>query len=440
HNPDNKSWSLTEREGWLRLHTVQNAKSLLHARNTLTMRTEGPACSGAVKVDASGMKPGDRAGISAFQYKYGCVGVLVDDSGAKKIYYANNGGYGGDDVMGSYDAIKEQVPMSGDEAYFKVDFRFANVTADGSASNNIDKVNFYYSLDGMNWTKIGEEIGMDYNLKLFTGYRSGLYCYSTKQTGGYADFDYFDYEREEWNPPTAEKNEPEDPNGYLFHDTFDKGLCGWTGRGSAKVSVSTDVTFDSSAGALHATDRDKDWNGATKQLSRSKFKAGQSYSFSVNACYTEGTEEEDTLYLKLQYVGADEETHYETIDEQLVKKGDWVQLANSSYPIPEGASNVYIYVETIDTTNNFYIDEAIGAPDGTEIEGPGGGVKVPVIPGDADADGTVNAKDLTVLKRVLLTEGKFASKAAEKNADVNGDGKVDADDAKALAAYLSGES
>ena len=94
-------------------------------------------------------------------------------------------------------------------------------------------------------------------------------------------------------------------------------------------------------------------------------------------------------------------------------------------------------METIDTVNNFYIDEAIAAPAGTEIPGPGGGEKAPVVPGDADCDGAVTAKDLTVLKRVLLG-GKFASKAAQKNADLTGDGTVDGDDAEALSKYLLG--
>ena len=35
------------------------ANHLLNARNTLTMRTEGPACSGEIKIDVSKMNPGD---------------------------------------------------------------------------------------------------------------------------------------------------------------------------------------------------------------------------------------------------------------------------------------------------------------------------------------------------------------------------------------------
>jgi len=198
HNPDNTAWSVTERAGWLRLKNKIIASDILKARNTLTMRTEGPACSGIVKLDTSHLKVGDYAGLSAFQFNYGNVGVYVADNGEKRIYMSNNGGANGD-IKDSRNNIVQETKLNGDEIYLKLDFRFNNVERDGSSSYNIDKVNFYYSYDGSKWTKIGKEIGMTYDLKLFTGYRSGLFSYPTKNTGGYADFDFFKYDREKWN-------------------------------------------------------------------------------------------------------------------------------------------------------------------------------------------------------------------------------------------------
>ena len=147
HNPDNKSWSVTERDGWLRLHNNTKASNLLNARNTLTMRTEGPSCSSYIKLDTKGMKVGDYAGLSAFQFNYGNIGVYVNDSGQKKIYMARNGG---SDIATSSNKIIAEAPMSGDEVYLKVDFKFNDVKSDMSSSNNIDKATFYYSTDGSN--------------------------------------------------------------------------------------------------------------------------------------------------------------------------------------------------------------------------------------------------------------------------------------------------
>ena len=201
HNPDNNSWSVTERKGFLRLTNNNMASHLLNARNTLTMRTEGPSCSGFIKMDVTNMKPGDAAGLSAFQFNYGMVGVRVTDDGKKKIYMAKNGGYGGNNnIVNSRDNIVEEVDLNGEEVYVKADFKFNNVDGNFNSSNNIDKVNFFYSLDGKDWKKIGAEIGMTYDLKMFTGYKFGIYSYPTKSTGGYVDIDSFTYERTtEWN-------------------------------------------------------------------------------------------------------------------------------------------------------------------------------------------------------------------------------------------------
>ena len=179
------------------------ASHLLNARNTLTMRSEGPACAGYIKMDVANMKPGDCAGLSAFQFNYGQVGVRVGDDGKKKIYMAKNGGYGGNNnIVNSKDVVVKEQDLTGDEVYVKVDFKFANINNDKSSSNNVDKVNFFYSLDGSSWTKIGDEIGMTYDLKMFTGYKFGIYSYPTKNLGGYVDIDEFHYERTvEWNNP-----------------------------------------------------------------------------------------------------------------------------------------------------------------------------------------------------------------------------------------------
>jgi beta-xylosidase len=58
--------------------------------------------------------------------------------------------------------------------------------------NRADKANFFYSTDGKHWQSIGNTLLMEYTLvEHFMGYRFGLFNYSTKKPGGFADFDYF---------------------------------------------------------------------------------------------------------------------------------------------------------------------------------------------------------------------------------------------------------
>lgn len=177
HNPDNRLWSLTEREGYLRLRTVNVCDTVTDARNTISQRTFGPECGGYIKLDVSEMKDGDTAGLAAFAEKYGYVAVKIED-GKKYIVtvrYNDN-----DDVEQEFET--ERVEITENEVYLRVDCDYKNAT---------DKAYFYYSLDGENWTKIGNTLKMNYYGLHFMGYRYAIFNFPTKQSGGYVDVDYF---------------------------------------------------------------------------------------------------------------------------------------------------------------------------------------------------------------------------------------------------------
>ena len=177
HNPDNRLWSLTEREGYLRLRTVDVCGTVANARNTISQRTFGPECGAYIKLDVSEMKEGDVAGFAAFAEKYGYVAVKIED-GKKYIvtvWYDDN-----DDVEKEFET--ERVEITENEVYLRVDCDYKNAT---------DKAYFYYSLDGENWTKIGNTLKMNYYGLHFMGYRYAIFNFPTKQSGGYVDVDYF---------------------------------------------------------------------------------------------------------------------------------------------------------------------------------------------------------------------------------------------------------
>lgn len=174
HNPDNSLWSVTERKGFLRLKTGRIDSLFLKSRNTLTQRTFGPVCSGFTLLDASNMKEGDFAGLTAFQRKFGQVGVKVVD-GKKFLFMVSN--------KTDKPTELQSIPLSQDKVYLKIECDFRN---------RIDVAKFFYSLDGKAWKQIGGELKMEYTLmEHFMGYRFGLFNYATKNIGGYADFDYF---------------------------------------------------------------------------------------------------------------------------------------------------------------------------------------------------------------------------------------------------------
>ena len=234
------------------------------------------------------------------------------------------------------------------------------------------------------------------------------------------------------NPGTTEQ--PVEPNeyGWYFQSTFEGDLDGWSGRGDAEVSTSGRTAYVGEE-ALLVQNRTAAWNGAARNLNPKAFVPGKSYSFSTNVQYFDG-DATDTFYFKLQYTDANGDTQYDTIAEGTAIQGEWMQLANKNYTIPADATNLQIYVETKDSTNNFYLDEVIGAVGGTGILGAG---EAPTLTlGDVNADGVINVLDLSLAKHGVSSG--FSGNVAKLAADVDQNRIVDAADVKMLQDYLLG--
>lgn len=173
HNPDNNLWSVTARPGFLRMHTGDRTDDFLSAKNTLTQRTVGPTCSAAIAIEVSNMKDGDFAGLSLLQKNYGLVGVRMEGN-AKSLVMIN-----------ATTGVPQEVAKVGlkqQRIYLKASCDF---------TNKRDLAQFFYSTDGRNWNRIGNDLKMSYTIPHFMGYRFGLFNYAAKAAGGYVDFDYF---------------------------------------------------------------------------------------------------------------------------------------------------------------------------------------------------------------------------------------------------------
>src|SRR5437588_6972409 len=57
------------------------ATNLWFARNTLTQRAIGPESTPTTELDASGMKPGDVAGLALLNFPYAWIGVRCETNG-----------------------------------------------------------------------------------------------------------------------------------------------------------------------------------------------------------------------------------------------------------------------------------------------------------------------------------------------------------------------
>ncbi|MDP4208819.1 MAG: family 43 glycosylhydrolase [Bacteroidota bacterium] len=177
HNPDNSKWSLTERPGFLRLKTVSVVDSLVRAKNTLTQRILGFPSDldhsyGTIKMHISKMQEGDVAGLAVYQDPHAYIGVKVI-SGQKTLVIMNAG------VQVTGPAVTDSV------VYLRA-----------VANYNTSKASFYYSTDNITYTKLGNDLGMKFQLSVFTGNKFCLFNFPTVQSGGQVDIDWFSTEKD----------------------------------------------------------------------------------------------------------------------------------------------------------------------------------------------------------------------------------------------------
>jgi xylan 1,4-beta-xylosidase len=162
-------WSLTERPGFLRLHTLA-ATSLWDARNTLTQRAIGPRSIPTAVMDASGLRPGDVAGLALFVQPDAWIGMEKAELGVTLVQH--NGQTMRD----------ERIPLTVERIWLRADCDYSTQLAQ-----------FSYSTDGASFHSIGEPFRMVFMGFDFQGVRYALFAFHRNAgEGGFADFDSFD--------------------------------------------------------------------------------------------------------------------------------------------------------------------------------------------------------------------------------------------------------
>lgn len=203
HNPVDHAWSLTERPGYLRLKSSRIVPNLYLAPNTLTQRMEGPACSGYICMDLSKLKDGDCTGLSAFN---GDSGVLtIKKKGKKLILEMSEQKVTLTEREKAVTNVEEKLIETVDLTQLvnakqpMIWLRLDGEFRPNGRRGGHDAANFFYSLDGEQWTQVGTRnyrMIFDYR-RFFMGTKFGIFYYATQKTGGYVDVDYFKYSCEE---------------------------------------------------------------------------------------------------------------------------------------------------------------------------------------------------------------------------------------------------
>lgn len=166
HVPVDSAWSLRERPGHLRLHSLP-APDLWTARNALTQRAVGPRSSATTVLDAAGMRPGDVAGLALLNRPFAWIGVRRTAAGLALRQYDQT------------DDSASAASLHTTRVWLRVDCDFLT-----------EQARFHYSTDGARWSPLGRPFTMAFQLRTFQGVRFALFHHNTAGApGGVADFD-----------------------------------------------------------------------------------------------------------------------------------------------------------------------------------------------------------------------------------------------------------
>jgi beta-xylosidase len=187
HIPDARGYTLQNN-----LYTIQTkkvVKNITQAANTYTQRTLTEKCAGSVVIDASQIGDGDFAGLAALEGEYGFIAVTKRE-GKYYLVAAEHKSKNTPWAMGVFDKdppdIKEEIPLKSPKLELKLIFDLTR------AKQQVELL--YREKPGKGeYHTLSTPVQLRYTLDQFVGVRFALFCYSTKQAGGKAEFTDFNY-------------------------------------------------------------------------------------------------------------------------------------------------------------------------------------------------------------------------------------------------------
>ena len=177
-NPDYSRYSLTEREGWLRLRPTSTPLDAATSPTFVARRQTELRFNATALIDASHLAEGSQAGITAYAAPLNHYDVIIERKDGKLLAKSNI-------RVGALSHDGQPVELKDSQAYIRIssdkDYYYMQVSADGNSFTTLSKMDYRYLST--------EVIGG------FTGVMLGLFAQG-EDGDGYADFDWFEYTTE----------------------------------------------------------------------------------------------------------------------------------------------------------------------------------------------------------------------------------------------------
>lgn len=163
----------------------------------------------------------------------------------------------------------------------------------------------------------------------------------------------------------------------IVNSTFEDGsTTGWTPRGSAQLSATTEAAA-SGTHSMKVTGRNDNWTGPSMDL-KNKLVKGETYNFSFKAKVVKGQASSDAAdtnqLLSLTMLRRDSTASSDSYDsiayQKTVNEESWTTITGTYVPTFDSYTTLTLYIESSNPTLQFYIDDVV-------ITGPSKDAEIP---------------------------------------------------------------
>jgi len=179
HDPDTTNFTVNN---GLTLRTATITTDWYAARNTLTHRQLGPISTATIKMNFSGMKNGDRAGLGLFRDVSAYIGVWRSGN-TFNINMVNN-------ITMNFSWVTTNTGTTAASTVATGTTIWLRIISDSTPA--VDLATFWYSTDGKTFKQLGPGFATDTNFEYFEGQRFAIFNFAASSLGGsvqVADFE-----------------------------------------------------------------------------------------------------------------------------------------------------------------------------------------------------------------------------------------------------------
>ncbi len=148
-----------------------------------------------------------------------------------------------------------------------------------------------------------------------------------------------------------------DENGYLVNESFENGVGAFYSTTNAVGKLDSSASYSGET-SFKFTNRQSEYSYIYTPLGTTNFEPGK--KFDISAMVMQDEIDYSTVFLEISYKLPNDipcMSHSVKLNKVVVPKGEWVELSEQYFTVPEDAYALELEIRTGNSKNSFYIDD-----------------------------------------------------------------------------------